>query len=561
MGAGDDADKYYGGYIEMQAVAVAGWSLAEWAATDKTAIGKNHAGFSYTWRILLDRNTVVTGTFEQAQYNIAWIVDTPSVGHGTIVAEYRPDSETIYLPYVEGTDKFVYGASVKLTAAAASGDVFIGWYLQSGGLVTTELITTINCVVDTTYIAKFGSTAAVAVHTATGATAQSTATVENAGGTSSIEVVTFTYGEQVSYAVNALEGWFFKGWYEGGMLRPDLAEEFSITPTAALSLSALVEDSSTVFYVKMMNEAAGYGALAMVSGSEAMTAASDWKAEAETVFGEIDLLTEKCFKFEAVETVAIGCTVTASLAAFKEFKMIPRLYVESSWVDGDETAIPVATQNAVVLSRHCTLKATYWTPTPTAITLDFVTGCGIDMGVFGFNRAGLNEVVGVSFQAEFTQGSEVFIIAVAKSGYKFAGWYTTAAGTVQVSPNSEHQITVTISATSYFAKFVQDDNAIYQFEGSQDTKMLVWQSRRLMSSRPFSPSAICVLADGYPLTATVKMASSPDAIDTRMMAVALLSQDGRRLPLSRPERFAEVEIRSVHAVNSVTVSTSMEGVR
>jgi hypothetical protein len=82
-----------------------------------------------------------------------------------------------------------------------------------------------------------------------------------------------------------------------------------------------------------------------------------------------------------------------------------------------------------------------------------------------------------------------------------------------------------------------------------------------MASRPFSPSAICVLADGYPLTATVKMASSPDAIDTRMMAVALLSQDGRRLPLSRPERFAEVEIRSVHAVNSVTVSTSMEGVR
>ena len=62
---------------------------------------------------------------------------------------------------------------------------------------------------------------------------------------------------------------------------------------------------------------------------------------------------------------------------------------------------------------------------------------------------------------------------------------------------------------------MQDDNAIYQFEGSADTKRLVWQSRRLMASRPFAPSSICVLADGYPVKAVVKMVFEAQMQSTR----------------------------------------------
>ena len=162
----------------------------------------------------------------------------------------------------------------------------------------------------------------------------------------------------MTYAVNAEAGWFFKGWYEDGVLRPEL--RFHQHPRFRFRWWRTRQPCST----KMMNEAAGYGLLAMVSDGVEMSAESEleivggvrvWRDR--PAHGEMLQVRVRRYRRNWMHGHGVACGI-------QEFKMIPRLYVESAWTDGDETAIPVATQNAVVLSRHCTLKATYWTPTP-----------------------------------------------------------------------------------------------------------------------------------------------------------------------------------------------------
>lgn len=550
MGTGDDSDKYYGGYIEVQATPSVGQMLKQWNATGKQSIVDGQPGFDSVWRILLDVDMTVKADFGLNEYDVIWDVDAPSAGHGTITAS------GVTAP------PFFYGSVVQLTANEIGTDVFRGWYTPSGVKISDTLTQKITVNTNVKYVAKFGNVASVSTFTELGSTGESKAFVVASGVTSETSLP-FTYGDKVTFSLSIKEGDYFKGWYLGGVLQPVYGESFSIFPDSAVLFSARLEDNLSLFYVMMTNESKGFGKLSMShTHGELMTADSTWMTEVEQRFGTIDLLNNLYFMFDRVDTVSIESIKTVSDAIFKEFLLAPRMESGGAWLDGSWIPIHKDSQSAVVLTQDSTLKATYWSAIPTTITVAFVTGSDSSMGSIGFDRSGTNEVIGTSVSADFVQGIELFIVAMAKSGYKFTGWFNDEDGTDQIEDAIfEHRIIITTNPTTYYAKFSQDANAIYEWEGDGVNKRLHWESKCFVNPKPFNPSAATVDAEGYPVALTVKMSSSPDTSKVRNVSADILNQDGRRLPLARPEKYITVAVKSLSSINSVSVSTSMGGLR
>lgn len=551
-GSGDDAGKYYEGPMVIEAVPAAQWQLAQWDSSGTgllpSVIGDE--GFSNTIGFVLKNDVSVTATFEPKKYTVAWSVDTPSVGHGTITKT--------------GATVFTYGAVVNLEAVPVGTNVFKGWYTPEGVLVSLSAYTTITVTTDVAYVAKFGNTVSISINAGAGNTGNSTISVTTPEGTSATSA-TFTFGDTVSISVEVAENDHFMGWYDSssGTLQTEYGEHASFVPVSGITFYALIESTPDPFYVKMTNRIDGFGELSMLTKhGELMTAESTWLSVVEQMFGTLDMLNDKYYKFSSVDTVSISGAKTISGAIFKWFELTPRTFVDPNWTNGTPVVITKTGQAAVTLSQNCTLSAIYYSSDPVTITLDYVTGSDSSMGEIGFSKTGTNEFTGAAIRSDFTPGSDVSIVALARNGYKFAGWYEDKAGTDDVDGALfEHQITITASSETYYAKFVQDADAIYVWEGDGVNKRMQWESKRFVNSVPFCPSAVRVDADGYPVSIMAKMSSSPDSSLTRTISAKILNQDCRRLQIVRPERYITVTVVSVFPVNSVVVGTSMEGLR
>ena len=134
-----------------------------------------------------------------------------------------------------------------------------------------------------------------------------------------------------------------------------------------------------------------------------------------------------------------------------------------------------------------------------------------------------------------------------------------------ISSDTEYTFTVESggSLITLLARFEQDSNAIYEWEGDTTrNKLLEWESKRFKSSVPFNPVCTRVYADKYADTTKLKVRSgtSPEVDgNSREAVIVIRSQDVRRLPIMRPEKYTSVEIQSASTVTEISVSTSMEG--
>jgi hypothetical protein len=161
----------------------------------------------------------------------------------------------------------------------------------------------------------------------------------------------------------------------------------------------------------------------------------------------------------------------------------------------------------------------------------------------------------------YEQGVAVSLEARPQNGYKFDGWFQGRDGTRLVSASPAFVRKVESGETLY-AKFSQDADAIFRWEGSADNKMLAWRSKRYVAAMPLNLSSARVYADGYPVTLRVYTASSPDDPKTKIVAgMTVRGQCGFRLPMARPDKYVEVEVRADVAVTSVAVATSMGEIR
>lgn len=167
--------------------------------------------------------------------------------------------------------------------------------------------------------------------------------------------------------------------------------------------------------------------------------------------------------------------------------------------------------------------------------------------------------------ADFDLGDDVTLHAELNASSAFDGWY---AGGRKISEElvCTFKFGVDYSYVEYTAKFGVSDDAIYEWEGASENKEIEWTSKVYTAPKPFDPVAARVDAAGYPVDLTVRTYSSPDVEDalpvrdhelTETNPTSVQSQDGRRLPRMRPERYVRFTVKSTHEVDSVVIGTNM----
>ena len=165
--------------------------------------------------------------------------------------------------------------------------------------------------------------------------------------------------------------------------------------------------------------------------------------------------------------------------------------------------------------------------------------------------------------ADFNLGDDVTLHAEVNASSAFDGWY---AGGQKISEEliCTFKFGVDYSYVEYTAKFGVSDDAIYEWEGASENKEIEWTSKVYTAPKPFDPVAARVDAAGYPVDLTVRTYSSPDVDDALPVrdheltgTTHMQSQDGRRLPRMRPERYVRFTVKSTHEVDSVVIGTNM----
>lgn len=236
------------------------------------------------------------------------------------------------------------------------------------------------------------------------------------------------------------------------------------------------------------------------------------------------------------------------------------------------TDVPTSA-NHKVLSREISYKRTLNSPKMTiyalygafakvGVSVAYGSGSDRTMGTLSIDDE-TNEESGVAkVTKNAEQGTTVTVKATAKNGYRFYGWYF--GGNVSGEPD-ETSATLEVFVTSertILAAFEKARDAVYEWEGSSENKMMEWKSKVYVAARPFNPSALRVDTNGYPVgEMRVGMFSAPDAEETAVSVLKnVASQDSRRLPKRRPERYIQVTVKNDQEVDRILVGTSMEGV-
>ena len=213
-----------------------------------------------------------------------------------------------------------------------------------------------------------------------------------------------------------------------------------------------------------------------------------------------------------------------------------------------------------LVNSDASLIAYYATGGVRTTSVDFTDNSDRSMGEIVINGISSN-TQSTPIQLELARGSKILLSARARNGYKFVGWYKFISGLGDASyVGGELELTVTTNRTLY-AKFAKDSNAVFEWEGSNANKMITWRSKTYAATNPFNPSACRVDTTGYPVALlSVEMFSSPDSKPTAVASLKnIKSQDSRRLPVRRMERYLQVAIQNDEEVDVVLIGTSMGG--
>lgn len=206
---------------------------------------------------------------------------------------------------------------------------------------------------------------------------------------------------------------------------------------------------------------------------------------------------------------------------------------------------------------------------PVKVEVGYVAGCS---ALNGFLRIDDEDVTVVDRIGSDT----VTVSAKAYNGWIFDAWYANVGGVgTPVSKNPDFTFMAYLFDHLY-ASFVKNTHSICEWEGESSPKVLQWRSKTYAASKPFNPSACRVDALGYPpgvipgsslprvLEFTVGMFSSPNGAQTAVAALpdkdgagVITSQDARRLPVRRMERYMQIEVKSNSEVDALYVGTSM----
>lgn len=212
---------------------------------------------------------------------------------------------------------------------------------------------------------------------------------------------------------------------------------------------------------------------------------------------------------------------------------------------------------SVFMTGDLHLVPIFWTGTPILAVARLTTDSEETFGDVSLEGDFITQTS--DSEATFMQDDTATFVASPRNGYRFAGWYATAAGEGE-PVSTEARFAVTMSATRvYYARFVQDRNAIYTFGTGTANKTLHWRSRRVTTAVPVSFSTAQVDVEGTydDVRLTVYHSSSPD-VPYEEHTYTVKDGNSRRIKLGeRAEKCFEFEVETSHPVNFMGVGTSV----
>nr|DAI23254.1 MAG TPA: INTERNALIN B BINDING, LEUCINE RICH REPEAT.2A [Caudoviricetes sp.] len=454
-----------------------------------------------------------------------------------------------------------YGDTVEYRATLATGvdAVFDGWF-DGNALVSTANPYVHSVAGSVTLVAKAKVSVILNLHYGDNEHEQSCSLNVNESSYVLNTPFDVTLGSSFSFelflgalASGGAEHWKLDSWYNANdtYRNNPLAYGTSgtISPTSNLSLVADVTSQVLVKTVKVLlkndeNQSAIVAANALTTYPVA-----DVK-DYDPITGEytFSFNGSKQVRISSVETITVGETVLA----FSGFNDSGVVHTEPDYL-------------FFLTSANKSITSLYGSTGTRRITLGYGSANGVDgnrtMGTFSIVET--DDPQGyISDDAQYAdihRGSHIVIVATPKNGYKFGGWYTTKeiSGTAYLVGTTSTMVVTT--DRSLYAWFVKDPNAVYEWEGGSDSKSLEWRSKTYVATRPFNPSCCRIDTEGYPVIEfDVDMFSAPDtAATSRSVITNVASQEARRLPVRRMERYLQVCVKNDHEVDAIFVGTNM----
>jgi hypothetical protein len=577
---------------------------------DADATSFTFGGSNFTY------NLVATVLFTRKEYDLAAGVYQDGKGAGGTHLNSAAFSAVSVTKDGVTVTKGKIGDAVVFSATPASGYEFVGWYDEGGNLVVAAADCTESGGVYS-YTATVGSAdlkfyarAKVSVTFAIGypdetADAGKTCSLSVNGetliavGDESAEPVDVLLGDSLEYALtagmrpNTESLWGFDGWFSDDTV-VGMPLVSTLTPSTNASYTAeFVEDATKTLQVIVMvhtgettnirlGEDAATSLLIFTENVRApITSDSQVSGPNGPMLGDVDPgwveKTVNGTQYVNV-TAATGYTYDGTAYSFHSFAKAfadstTTLPADSDILSGNPSYTFLLNEDRKE-SDGKALYVFYGAASLVDVGLDrigelnsgFFEITAITSDAQGTTPAtGEGEVIATGGQsAHVLQGHYIKVRAVANNGYRFAGWYWNNQS--MGGPDyADAESVVGISATStLYAKFERDAHSICEWEGSTRNKVMEWRSKIYSAPQPFNPAGCRVDATGYKpnanLVLSVEMFSSPDAEPTATATLEnITSQDARRLPIRRRERFMRVCVKSDAEVDGIFIATSMGG--
>lgn len=512
------------------------WSVSGVAVQDQTA---NPLTFT-----MPDAAVSLVATYELKPLTVTHNVDDAS--------EYATDGQTsAYIDYGGGeqgdiTDA-VYGDTAVFEAPAPRPDsnfTFDGWYDASGTRVATARTYTTVLSGDLALVAKYAIPVTIGKNEAADCKGEFSVNGTEYETQTAI-TLTRPLGSVLHVSATATSG-YFGGWQVDGATNvSDIFAEDDIVVAAIRngSAGAYTYVDSRSYVAQFVATAPEFTVLCESAKSNVQDAGN---AGTLVVTGEgVTEGTGGAYTVSGFRAV----TLVTSPDATSPLPLLDVVEVFGSYPT--ETEESIGDVRVVRVSKDRKFRAKWGTPAKYTVSVSAEAN----------GMAYVGDLSGVTEQI-VNQGDSVTVNAVPLNGYRFDGWYV---GEQRIDAGSSHTFVPTANIALQ-ARFTEDVAAIFLWEGSDAPKKLTWTSKVYATPRPFDPVAARVDAAGYPVDLTVRTYSSPDKADplpvrdhalTSQNPLAVQSQDGRRLPRMRPERYLSVSVESYHEVDAVIVGTNM----
>lgn len=548
---------YDGKYVEGRDILISVTAFHGRVFKSGTVINKNTGKAEATFDELTDGKLKIENISFDMEIYVLFDKETYSVSANVSEASSSAISEITMKVDGKTASAAEYGSLVEVSVKVNEGFGFDGWYVGVEK-VSSNMTYTFTVEADVSLEAKASVSVDISVRYVDNRDDKTSSVLESCSIIANGKIVDGPFdvilGDSYTYTVSlgklyaeGNESWNLNAWFDAqNILQSNMGISGSITP---LSSQSFVVEVSCLPILNTLS-------------FKFFDEGNDTAIEAQSDFVEffpspkrVYVSSEGFLCAEYQGTTQVSVKFTESFFFQQETELIYS-YAQSGDKIYSFDTIDVISNSDIEFNVY------YGSEGDASISVNFVVGNNWTMGKLALNEF-YSEQDSLPLNVVTEKKSYVRLVAEPKNGYMFVGWFLNKSGLgTPFSTNASYDLRVT-SNKEIYAKFSRDFNALYKWEGASDGKMMEWRSKTYEAERPFCPSACRVDTLGYPLNVLeVGMFSAPQSSAVSKIVLSnIKTQQSRRLPVSRAERFMQISVRNNHEVDAIIVGTSMGGLR